>query len=65
MRASQQVYDERRAQWEGKPAQSLKQAHPSNPFVVGLFQQPLSPVAAGEGILMCCAQLDRIPVRAI
>ena len=26
MRASQQVYEERRAQWEGKPAQSLKQA---------------------------------------
>ena len=26
MRASQQVYEERRVQWEGKPAQSLKQA---------------------------------------
>ena len=26
MRASQQVYEERRAQWKGTPAQSLKQA---------------------------------------
>src|SRR5690349_16848098 len=26
MRASQQTYDERRAQWEGKPAQAMQQA---------------------------------------